>query len=379
MQRMHYLIGSGLLILALCWSQPAQAWGFWAHQRINRLAVFTLPPEMLYFYKAYIEYLTEHAVDPDKRRYAVDGEAARHYIDVDHYDVWPFPEVPRTWDEAVAKYSEDTLQAYGIVPWHLPRGLYRLQKAFETGDLAGILRHSADLGHYVADAHVPLHTTENYNGQFTGQKGIHGFWESRLPELFAEQQYDFFVGRAFYIDDLLDESWATVLESHRALDSVLRIERELSAAWPEDQKYGYENRGRVVMRVYSRPYATAYHERLGGMVERRMRASIRRTGAYWYTAWKRAGSPDLTPLVDRAFEVPPVEYERRLQLIDRESSEIGAVRQALDGRYAVQIPYRPPARMMGMWRAPAEAPVPVAQPVRPSWWQALWAWVGQAV
>src|SRR5690606_11742694 len=47
--------------------------------------VFTLPPEMIKFYKKNIEYITEHAVDPDKRRYAVEGEAPRHYIDIDHY------------------------------------------------------------------------------------------------------------------------------------------------------------------------------------------------------------------------------------------------------------------------------------------------------
>ncbi len=69
----------------LLMSQQAFGWGFWAHQRINRLAVFTLPPEMIVLYKAHIDYITEHAVDPDMRRYAVDGEAERHFIAIDHY------------------------------------------------------------------------------------------------------------------------------------------------------------------------------------------------------------------------------------------------------------------------------------------------------
>ena len=76
-------------------TSSAKAWGFWAHQRINRMAVFTLPTEMLMFYKKNIEYLTDHAVDPDMRRYAIEGEAARHYIDVDHYGTYPFEMVPR--------------------------------------------------------------------------------------------------------------------------------------------------------------------------------------------------------------------------------------------------------------------------------------------
>ena len=97
-------------------------WGFFGHKKINRMAVFTLPPEMIKFYKKNIEYITEHAVDPDKRRYAVEGEAPRHYIDIDHYhhdSLTPFQYVPKYWDSAVSKFSEDTLQAYGIVPWHV--------------------------------------------------------------------------------------------------------------------------------------------------------------------------------------------------------------------------------------------------------------------
>ena len=112
-----------VLLLALVLSSVSQAfaWGFWAHQRINRLAVFTLPPDMLVLYKKNIDYLTSHAVDPDKRRYAVDGEAPRHYIDIDHYGTYPFDNVPREWDDALEKFSRDTLMAYGIVPWHINR------------------------------------------------------------------------------------------------------------------------------------------------------------------------------------------------------------------------------------------------------------------
>ena len=60
-------------------------WGFYAHQKINYYAVFLLPPQMLLFYKPHIQFLSEHAVDPDKRRYAVTEEAPRHYIDLDVY------------------------------------------------------------------------------------------------------------------------------------------------------------------------------------------------------------------------------------------------------------------------------------------------------
>jgi len=276
---------------------PANMWGFFGHKRINRVAVFTLPPEMLGFFKENIEFLTDHAVDPDKRRYAVEGEAQRHYIDIDHYGQHAFDSVPRKWDDAVTKYTEDTLQAYGIVPWHILVMKYKLQKAFESKNTDLILKYSAEIGHYIGDAHVPLHTTENYNGQLTGQKGIHGLWESRIVELNAED-YDYFVGKATYVENVQDFAWEAVQESNAAVDSVLSMEKDLTAKFPSDQKYSYEQRGQVLVQVYSKEFCDAYQEMMNGMVERRMRNAIIAVGSIWYTAWVDAGQPDLSTLTN---------------------------------------------------------------------------------
>ena len=289
------------LVAALSWpflsADPAGAWGFFGHRRINRQACFTLPPEMFPFFKRHIDFLTDHAVDPDRRRYADPAEAPRHYIDIDHYAHQgdPFAVVPREWDQAVLKFTEDTLQEYGIVPWHIQVMHQRLVQAFKRGDVDRILYYAADLGHYVGDAHVPLHTTENYNGQLTDQYGIHAFWESRIPELSAEN-YDHLVGRASYVDRPLDAAWTAVKASHWAVDSVLGIERALNAEFPEDRKYVFEDRGRGSMRFPSREYTAAYENALGGMVERRMNAAIISLGDLWFTAWVDAGQPDLDRL-----------------------------------------------------------------------------------
>lgn len=291
------------------------SWGFFAHKRINRLAAFTLPPEMIGFYKRNLNYITEHAVDPDRRRYAVKDEAPRHYIDIDHFGdgMAAFDAMPRSWDEAVMKYTEDTLMAYGIVPWHIDIMTMRLTRAFEEGDFDRILRYSAEIGHYIGDAHVPLHTTLNYNGAMTGQRGIHGFWESRLPELFSDE-YDYLVGRAEFIDRPLDRAWEVVEASHSAKDSVLEIERKLNEEWPTDLKYAMENRGQVLMKVYSQEYSREYHKRLNGMVERRMRAAIHTIGSYWYTCWVNAGQPDLRSLFDKQLSVEEEAEMEELEL-----------------------------------------------------------------
>lgn len=270
-------------------------WGFWAHRKVNRMALFTLPQELFAFYKPHIDYIEEHAVDPDKRRYAVVDEAPRHYIDIDHYGSHPFPDLPRKWKDAVEKYSEDTLQAYGIVPWHVEKMMWRLEDAMRKKDTRNIIRITSELGHYIGDMHVPLHCTKNYNGQLTDQHGIHGFWESRIPELIGDD-YDYLVGTATYIPFVHEKIWEVVLESHLMSDSVLRLEALLNEQFPSNKKYGYETRGQSTVRTYSQEYSLAYNELLNDMVERRMRTTIINLGSFWYTAWVNAGKPDLTGL-----------------------------------------------------------------------------------
>ena len=200
--------------------------------------------------------------------------------------------MPRKWTDAVEKFSEDTLLAYGIVPWHIQTVYNRLVIAFEEKDIDYILKNSADLGHYVSDAHVPLHTTENYNGQLTNQKGIHAFWESRLPELFADD-YDYLVGTAEYQYSVLDVAWQAVESSFNSLDSVLLFDKELSLEFEQDKQYSYEKRGTKTIKVKSADYSLSYHTKLDGMVERRLRLSIISIGNLWYSAWVDAGQPIL--------------------------------------------------------------------------------------
>lgn len=253
------------------------------------------------FYKPNIDFITEHAVDPDKRRYAVAGEGPKHYIDLDHYGAYPYSALPHKWADAIDKFGKDTLQQYGIVPWHIQIMLTRLTNAFKEKNYSSILKNSAEIGHYIADAHVPLHATENYNGQLTGQQGIHGFWESRIPELLANKEFDFFIGKAQYLRDPAAFIWARVLESANAADSVLKFEKQLSIQFRGDQKVAFEGRNNKTIQQYSSAYTIAYNNILSGMVERRMRQSIFAVASFWFTAWVNAGQPDLSSIANQSF------------------------------------------------------------------------------
>jgi len=389
-----------LILIGLGSLATISDWGFFGHRRINRMAVFTLPPDMMPIYKKNIDFLTDHAVDPDKRRYATKHEAVRHYIDIDHWGTAPFDNVPRDWTEVLMKFTDvyltkksgDTLRVmgddivdfgedeltlksprvlkrsssepivdkkvykkffrdyilpkyyddnwvldcdavmalfaeaglkykcssafakdrfseYGILPYHMMVMQRRLTKAFEDQDVKKILRLSAEFGHYIGDAHVPLHTTENYNGQLTDQVGIHGFWESRIPELFADADWDYFVGKATYISDPKEHYWDIILTSHSYLDSVLLIEKDLSRSFPEDKQFCYDERLQTTIRTQCKEYAAAYNQRMGGMVEDRMQASILAIGSAWFTAWVDAGQPDLRKMT--GFELTEVERKKQ--------------------------------------------------------------------
>ncbi len=329
-------------------------WGFYGHRKINRMATFTLPSELFSFYKPHLEFLTEHAVDPDKRRYALKNEAYRHYIDVDHWDTIPFPAVPRDLREASLQHavllcinnkdttdvtafldspedfyqdhiqldryslqvelgpeitnylsiSDDTVCTqfiydnkfvkYGVLPYFLEDFYGRLVRSFINKDVKAILKVSADMGHYIGDAHVPLHTSENYNGQLTDQIGIHAFWESRIPELSADAHYDMLVGKAQYIENKREYFWDIIIESHKLLPDVLRLEKELRASFPEDRQFCYDERLERTTWTQCPEFAQAYEDSLGGSIERRMQESIKAIGDVWLSAWVDAGQPDLS-------------------------------------------------------------------------------------
>lgn len=300
-----------LLLLLTCFFFKSFCWGFFGHQRINYYAVFLLPPEMMVLYKPNISFISEHSIDPDKRRYGIPEEGPRHYLDIDNYGSYPYPDLPRNWDSAVAKFTFDTVMAHGIVPWHVQVMLQRLTYAFKEKNFSRIMKNSTEIGHYIADAHVPLHASSNHDGQKTNQKGIHGFWESRIPELLAEKEFDFFIGKATYIKSPGKYIWDRVLESALASDSVLRFERELSREFSSDRKFSFEERNGVVIRQYSTDFSKAFDKKLNGMVERRMRQSIHTIASFWFTAWVNAGQPDLKGMSKNVFSEADIkEFEQ---------------------------------------------------------------------
>lgn len=297
------LFGAGVFLLTIVTGITyVFGWGVWGHNKINRGAVLALPHEMGMFFYNHADYITEESTVPDIRKHVMNdkAESPRHYIDLERYNYKSAASMPHSTAEAIEKYGKDTLDKYGILPWHIQDMMQKLTKAFREKNKQEILFLAADLGHYVADAHMPLHTTINHNGQLTGQEGIHSMWESQLPEVFGKN-YSLHTPDAQYMDNIEQATWTIIDSSYRLSKRMLDIEYHLRKGKLESMLYtfgmdGQPARNKYGQLVFSYEYVHIYHELLTGMVEKQMRAAIAATSSYWYTAWVNAGRPDLSSL-----------------------------------------------------------------------------------
>jgi|ERR1019366_6929106 hypothetical protein len=276
------------------------SWGTFGHEYINRAAVFALPAPLQTFFYNHIDFITQESTVPDLRKYTLldKTENPRHFIDLENYG--SLDSLPKTLEEARTKYDDKFLSQNGILPWYVQDLMLKLTKSFKEKRKTEILFLAADLGHYLGDANMPLHTSVNHDGQLTDQKGIHALWESRLPEMFGNN-YNFYTGNAKYIEDVQKETWNIIFSSHNLVDTLLLIDRELRKKFTEEKLYKMDASGKVVKNkfgktVFSDEYAKEFHIALKGMVEKQMRASIVNVADFWYTAWVNAGKPNLNDL-----------------------------------------------------------------------------------
>ena len=293
------ILTTGILLISI---PVAFGWGRWGHMHINKAAIMALPDSMGVFFYNHADFITEESVIPDTRKYTLNDKAEfpRHYIDLELYDYTTMEKMPQTMKEATGKYNKDSMQKNGTLPWYIQEVMEKLTKAFKAKDKTEILFLAADLGHYIGDAHMPLHTSENHNGQLTNQVGIHAFWESQLPEMFGDN-YNLYTGNVHYISNVTTATWQMIAHTFSLKDSLLAIEKRVHSSYPEDKLYMKDSSGNIKkskfrQAVYSTDFATQYHTMLKGMVEQQMRGAVATLADYWYTAWVNAGRPDLSSL-----------------------------------------------------------------------------------
>lgn len=287
----------GLLLGLAC---MLGAWGFLAHKTLQQVSIYYLPDELgVYFYQEQ-DYLVKHSVRPDLRRNEDKTEDPKHYLDMDAplFGKDYLNAIPHDYQKAVAKYGLDSLKEQGLVPWEATKVYKKLVKAFKEAKKDSVLFYAADLGHYVSDAHVPLHTTINHDGQLTNQKGMHVLWETLVVEndlnsynLYANQPIQ-------YIKNPQDFMFTILKESHAMLPEMFKVEKEVTEQIGLDKKHVDVLRNGRTLKYYSKEFIQAYANRIGKSVENRMMQASFRVACFWYSAYVDAGKPSWVKSVD---------------------------------------------------------------------------------
>lgn len=282
-----------LLLIAACCS----SWGFLVHRTINQLAIYQLPEEMRLFFYVNRSFIVKESVGPDLRRNGDPAEAPRHFIDLEMYGDSAAWKMPLHWNDAVRLYSIDTLRKYGYVPYEVVMVKEMLTMAFRTRNKDSILFYAADIGHYIGDANVPLHTSANYDGQLSDQRGIHNLWESLVPELELAQYNLYYSHQARYLPDPAAAIWEAIRNAHAMVNDVLDQETETSKGFNDSAKYEIQLRNGKENRTYRPAFIKAYADRLGKTVNQQLIKSSSLLADFWFSAWVDAGRPSLSNLL----------------------------------------------------------------------------------
>lgn len=259
---------------------PASAWGFDAHKYIMDRAIALLPAPIRPFFERHRTTLVEHAIDPDTyRTVGWKEEPPRHFLDMDAYGRFPFGDLPHDYDAAVARYGEDFVIKNGTIPWRAEDIFTQLTDAFhQTSPWSrdNIVLLSAVLAHYASDACQPLHAAKNYDGQLTGQQGIHARFES---ELFGRFENRLTVAPAplVRVDNPREFMFTTLTASFTFVEPILDADRAAAS-------------GRT---LYDDEYFNAFFPKVRPVLEKRLAQSITNVASLIAAAWERAGRPPL--------------------------------------------------------------------------------------
>ncbi len=288
-------LGSLLLVAAMYLT--AFGWGWDAHRFINRTAVYHLPNNMQLFIQD-SSFFSLHSIDPDVRRNnnpndtSLFAEGPRHFMDIDDYP--NFHNLPHDLNTVIALYGWERVKNNGTNPWATVWNYDTLVTELVQGDWAHATLRASDIGHYVGDAHQPLHNTKNYNGQYTGNSGIHARYETTMlsPTYYLSALY-IVPDNVEYVTNKIDFVFDYIFHTNSLVDTILHGDTYAKAA----------SGG-----IYNATYYTELWNRTRIITLDQMQRGTRDLASLWYSAWVDAGlilPTGVTPPV----ETKPAEFK----------------------------------------------------------------------
>ncbi len=271
---------SVLLLLSLgLFSQnitPVVSWGYSAHETTVVKAADLLPEHWTDFLLAYQSELVVASLLPDDRTSGNPAEAPRHYDDSDVIHD----------DYNVSSDSDD--YDLGVISWAIENATRDLEEAIKANDLEMIIEACGVLSHYAADSTMPFHATVNYNGQLTGNDGIHARVEISLINFYYDELYSDMTFEPLQEVDPYTEtksliaSGLALVPDFLAADDLALIDSDNS---------------------YDSVYYESFYSLIGDEVKERLKLAIQHTANLWYTAIKRANLLESTiPIVSLAIQ-----------------------------------------------------------------------------
>ena len=277
-----------LLIIPLILATFVRAWGFDGHRRINYMASKQLKGPFGQFLKNNSDPLKWYAVAPDYNKDIDSEEFHRHFIDADYYDEYPFTKIPKKYEELISLYGEDKIRKYGIAPWAINETCERIIDLLKKNQLEEAIYNMGVVGHYIADLHMPLHTVINYNGQFSGNDGIHKRWEHRLVDEYVKKIKP--VGKIEKVEDPWSFSMKIVKESFKLHHLILEADTKARKLLTKEQADRLNSNDVL---SFEKPYLDSLYDDTGNLLNERMGRAVMRLASLWNYCWEQAGRPKL--------------------------------------------------------------------------------------
>ena len=275
------------LIIALVLPKIVCGWGYDVHQRINWSAATIITGKFGKYIRSNRQELAQYAVVADYIKSSDNKEAPRHYIDADLYDVFPFDSLLGSLADLEAKYGKDMIGKWGYGPWAIDETCNRVIYMLKNKRWDEAIFHMSTLGHYISDIHVPLHVVENYNGQLTGNDGIHFRWEGRMVDEYVKSIRP--TGPLPLVSDsVVDFSMNIVRESYVTMQQILNADtkaRKLLSSSEQQQLNSYD------ILPFEGPYLQSLYDQTADLVQDRIEMAVLRIAAMWVYCWNEAGRP----------------------------------------------------------------------------------------
>lgn len=264
------------IVVAWIGVRPARAWGRQAHEMINAAAIRSLPEPLRAWFQSNHFYLVAHAADPDALAAGHRDLQRHHFTDADAYDSPPFRALYQQF--VLLKKPPTPMEVRnGDVLWQIDGTAARLAADWREHRWNAASRDAIFAAHYAADLTQPLHTVSNFDGQLTGQNGIHERFETELVRIYADR-WRLRAAPAAYIPNMREGIFSEFLRSNHGSAAIFASDRATRARWN-----------------YSQPqFLPAFAQRAAPEAESRIEDAACFVGSVWYTAWVNAGRPNLS-------------------------------------------------------------------------------------